>query len=159
MPLGGGSLIVELGSAGAAGIAPAAAAGDDVGVAEVRDDVVSDPNAGADEGRDVPPRAEVEVDVGEEQPFRLAAGVVVGVVDAGIEEAVERMEVGLAAIFAGNIEAQPGVPGIADAEAEEWRAVKAAPVVPGEGGRSREARMRQAFELFVAHADVADNRS
>jgi len=73
---------------------PAAAARDHVGVAKATERQIGEADAGADERRDAPPGAEIEIGVGEEQPFLLGDDVVVGVDDTAIVEGIERMELG-----------------------------------------------------------------
>src|SRR5882762_6037258 len=140
-----------------AGVGPTAAALDDIGVAEMLDGVERHADAGADEGRNGPPGAKIDIGVDERDPFRLAGGVVVGVVrnSASVVEAIERVEAGLAAIFAGHVGTKPAVPLIADAGAIERRAVEATLVKEGELRRRRERRMRDAVHELIALADIA----
>src|SRR5689334_25261825 len=117
-----------------AGVRPSATAGDNIVVAEMLDGVEGHANAGADEGRNRPPGAEIDIGVDERNPFRLAGSILVGVVrsSARVEEAIERVEAGLAAIFAGHVSTKPAVPLIADASAIERRTVEATLVEKGE---------------------------
>src|SRR5437016_947945 len=97
-----------------ASIGPTAAARDHVGVAEMLDRVVRHANAGAYEGRNRPPGPEIDIGVDQRNPLRLAGGIIVGEVASTKEVAIERVEAGLAAIFAGHIGAEPAGPLIAD---------------------------------------------
>src|SRR5262245_35447233 len=135
-----------------AGVGPAAAARDHVGVAEMLDGVEGDADARTDERRDGPPGAEVDIGVDESDPLRLAGPVVVGEVVAGVEVAVERVETGLAAIFAGHVSAEPAVPLIADASAVERRAVESALVEEGELRRGGERWMRDVVQILIVLA-------
>src|SRR5262245_58131328 len=106
-----------------AGVGPAAAARNHVGVAEMLDGVESNADARADEWRDRPPGAEVDVGVDESDPLRLAGGVVVGGIARTNEITIECVEARLAAILTRHVSAEPVVPLIADARAKERRAV------------------------------------
>src|SRR4029079_8850422 len=69
-------------------------------VAEIADRVATHADAGTDEGRDVPPRAEIDVPVDQEQPFGLACDVTVGSETAARKGPdIHALEVRLAAIF------------------------------------------------------------
>src|SRR5262245_29270316 len=138
-------------------VGPAATARDHVGVAEMRDSVESDADTRADERRDGPPGAKVDIGVDQRNPLRLAGGVVVGVEGgrAGVEEAIERMKARLAAILAGHIGAEPAVPLIADTSAIERRAVEPTLVEQSELRRRRKRRMRDVVEVLIALADIA----
>src|SRR5215468_6817160 len=138
-----------------AGVGPAAAARDHVGVAEMLDGVESNTDARADERRDRPPGSEIDIGVDESHPLRLAGLVVVGEVVAGVEVAVERVKARLASIFAGHVSAEPAGPLIANTRAIERRTVKATLVQELELRRRRERRMRDAVHELIALADIA----
>src|SRR5215813_15509355 len=127
-----------------AGVGKAATARDHVGVAEMLDGVEGNADTRADERRDGPPGAEVDIGVDERDPLRLAGRVVVGIegTRAGVEEAVERMKARFATIFTGYVGAEPAVPLISDARAEERRTVESALVQKAELRRRGERRMR-----------------
>src|SRR5262249_3207019 len=126
-----------------ASLGPSAATGDDIGVAEMLDGVERHADAGADIGCNGPPGAEIDIGVDQRNPLRLAGGVVVGAIGHGciVEVAIQRVEGGLATIFAGHIGTKPAGPLIADAGAIEWRTVEATLVEEGELRRRRERRM------------------
>src|SRR5262249_51290412 len=84
--------------------AAGAHAHDRTGVDEARNRVAGEADARADERRDVPPGAEVDIGVGETDPLRLAGGVVVRVRGAVDGDDINAVEVCLAAILAGQIE-------------------------------------------------------
>src|SRR5262249_12229066 len=111
----------------------------------------------ADERRDRPPCAEVDIRVDERDPLGLAGAVVVGIegTRAGVEEAVERVEARLATIFTGYVGAEPAVPLISDARAEGRRTVESALVQKAELRRRGERRMRDVVEKLIALADIA----
>ena len=94
-------------------------------VAEAADLDVGHAEARTDVRRQAPPGAEIEIGVGHEHPLGLAARVVVDAWPAGGEDVVRAVEVRLAAIFAGEIGAEPVVELVADAETEKRRAVPA----------------------------------
>src|SRR5262249_5882169 len=86
------------------------------------DHVAGGADAGADKGRKAPPGAEIDIGVGQEHRRRdVALHDVETVAAAGSEfgEAAGRFEARPGAIFAGHIEPQPVVPGVADAHAED----------------------------------------
>jgi hypothetical protein len=121
----------------------------DVGVGEVADRDVRAADSGADERRHRVPGAEIDIGVREEQPFRLQGAILVGLRTA---DDIEAGEGGLAAIFAGHVETQPVVPLIADAEAENRRAVE---VLVHDVDGAGEQRVVETADLLIAHADVA----
>src|SRR5215467_12581961 len=138
-----------------AGVGKAATARDHVGVAEMLDGIEGNADTRADERRDRPPCAEVDIRVDESNPLRLAGAVVVGEVAAGVEITVERVEARLAAILTGYVGAEPAVPLISDARAEERRTVEPALVQKAELRRRGERRMRDVVEKLIALADIA----
>src|SRR5262245_42954752 len=137
-----------------AGVGPATAAGDHIGVAEMLDGVERDANASADERRNGPPGAEVDISVDERHPLRLASAVVIGEVGP-VEVSIERVKARLAAIFAGHVGAEPVVPLIADTQAIERRTVESTLVEKGELLRRGERWMRDIVEELIALADIA----
>src|SRR5215467_13781203 len=140
-----------------AGVGKAATARDHVGVAEMLDGIEGNADTRADERRDRPPCAEVDIRVDERDPLGLAGAVVVGIegTRAGVEEAVERVEARLAAILTGYVRAEPAVPLIADAGTEERRTVEPALIQKGELLRSGKRWMRDVIEKLIALADIA----
>src|SRR5215471_1866596 len=140
-----------------AGVGKAATARDHVGVAEMLDGVEGNADTRTNERRDRPPGAEVDIGVHERDPLRLAGAVVVGIEGsrAGVEEAVERVKARLAAILSGYVRAEPAVPLIADARAEERRTVEPALVQKAELRRSGKRRMRDVVEKLIALANIA----
>src|SRR4029453_11641721 len=106
-------------------VGPAAAASDDVGIAEMLDLVVGHADARADERRHAPPGPEIQIAVDEDDPLRLGGPIVIVLKRRyraeGIEEPIEGAESDLAAILAGHVEPQPVVPGVAETAAEEHR--------------------------------------
>src|SRR5947208_3164423 len=94
-------------------------------VAEVRNRDPCPAGAGADERRYAPPGAEVDIGVGESQPFGFGGVKSVGAEAPGKADEIEAVEIRITAILAGNIAAEPGVELVTDAEAEDAGAVKA----------------------------------
>jgi hypothetical protein len=93
-------------------------------VDEARNGIARRADARADEGRHAPPGTEIDIGVGEEQPLRLARMVVVGQDNAAELCDLLAVEMGVAAIFAGDVGAQPIVELEAAAEREKRRAVE-----------------------------------
>ena len=85
--------------------------------------VIGAAHTGSDERRQTPPGAEIEIDVGEEHRRLMIAviGIEASAARAEFGVAAEGLELRAGAIFASDIEAQPVVPLIADAEADEER--------------------------------------
>ena len=96
------------------------------------DDDVVETDAGTDQRRYAPPGAEIGVDIGEHDPFRLAAEVSLG----QRADTIEPLEVRLAPELPGDVRAQPGIELIADAEVEDATAVDAVRQVLLRGYRS-----------------------
>ena len=93
-------------------------------VDETRNGIARGADTGADEGRHAPPGAEIDVGVGEEQPFRLAGIVVVRQDDVAELGDLLAVEMGVAAVFAGDVGAQPVVELNTAAERVHRRAVE-----------------------------------
>ncbi len=81
--------------------------------------------AGADERRHAPPGAEVDIGVGESQPFGFAGVIGVSAEAPGEADKIKAVEIRITAILAGNIAAEPGIELITDAKAEDTGSVKA----------------------------------
>jgi len=124
-------------------------------VAEVADRVAAEADTGADEWRDVPPGAEVNISVEHEGPFGLAGGItVVREAAAGNGANVETMEIRRAPVFTGEIEPQPVVDGVTNAEAEQRRRVEALVDILylNEIGV---VHIEEAANILIAEADIA----
>jgi len=78
------------------GVGPTAAAGDDIGVAEMLDGIERHANAGTDEGRNGPPGAKIDIGIGKRDPLGLAGRIIVGAIARidSVVVAVERVEAG-----------------------------------------------------------------
>src|SRR6478752_1795384 len=116
-----------------AGVGVAAAAGratravvTDRYVAEITDRVAAEPDTGAEEGREIPPGAEIDVAVEQESPFGLAGEItVVGKSAAGDGADIECVEIRLPTVFTGYVETQPVIECVADTEPEQRRCIEA----------------------------------
>ena len=86
-------------------------------------------DAGADIGDDAVEVADVDIGIGEDQQFRLLGAEIVGCRAAGVGDEIERIEIGLAALFYDEVAAQIVVELVADAAAEERGRAEAAVVV------------------------------
>jgi len=122
-------------------------------VGEAADGVARHADADADERRDVPPGAEIDIGVGHEQPFRFAGVVVVRQDDGAEAGDLLAVEMRVGAIFRGRVEAQPVVQLIADAEIDDRRASGFAPTLGVRGRRlaSPGCQRREDAQRYCAH--------
>ncbi len=119
--------------------------------------------AGADERRQAPPGAEIKIEVGKEHRCLMIAVKVVeapGTERAELRKAADRLELRAGAVFAGEIEAKPVVPLIADAAADEDGVLDVllidAPARRPDCARSRVCLVElELLEVLHADADVA----
>jgi hypothetical protein len=81
--------------------------------------------AGADKRRYALPGAEVDIGVGESQPFGFGGVISVRAEAAGKADEIEAVEIRITAILAGNVPAEPGIELVTDAKAEDAGAVEA----------------------------------
>src|SRR5258708_17422456 len=94
-------------------------------IGEVRNRDPRRAGAGADERRYAPPGAEVDIGVGERQPFGFGGVISVSAEAPGQPDEVEAVEVRITAILAGNIAAKPWVEPVTGAKAKDTRGVEA----------------------------------
>src|SRR5262249_2109102 len=87
-----------------------------VDVAKIADGVAAEADAGADEGRKPRPSAEIDIAIQQERQFGLAAGVPVGRIASAIMSIIQTVEIRFAAILAGDINSEPIVDVVADAD-------------------------------------------
>src|SRR5665647_601189 len=88
-------------------------------IAETADGVTTHADASADEGCEIVPGTEIDIGVRQERPLRFAAEIAVGRVSRSGSSDIVAVKVGATAIFAGEVEAQPFVEIVADAQAEQ----------------------------------------
>ena len=122
-----------------------------IGEAVDRDPRAAD--AGADERRHAPPGAEIDIGVGENDPLVLGGMIGVGADAARIGDAVGAVELRIAAIFTGDVTAEPVVELVADAEAEDARGVEA--VMLHRRGQGCVERVVQPVDALIAESDIA----
>src|SRR6185295_1901647 len=94
----------------------------------MRDRVLCKADAGSDERRYAPPRTEIRVSVGQDQPLGFAAGIGIhtsrGYAAIAEDEPVCRVEVGLAAILPDHVGPEPVVEPVAHTDAEDTCGIK-----------------------------------
>src|SRR6266704_4312678 len=125
----------------------------DAEIGEVRNRDPRPAGAGADERRYAPPGAEVDIGVGESEPFGFGGVIGVSAEATGEADEVKTVEIRIAAILAGNIPAEPGVEPITDAKAEDTRGVKGQ-VLAGRSIGGVE-RVIQPLDALIAESDIA----
>src|SRR5258708_11552554 len=94
-------------------------------VGEVPERAPCPAGAGADKRRYAPPCAEVDIGVGESQPFGFGGVISVSAEAPGKADEIEAVEIRITAILAGNIAAEPGIELVTDAKTEDAGGVKA----------------------------------
>src|SRR5690606_35620538 len=111
-------------------------------------------------GHDAEIIAEVEIDIGHQQPFGLLTVVFVGPVpthtsiSTRIPLAIESRKIGLAAIFDDGVRTEPIIELVTDAEAADRRTVETAVIEEFMAADDIETGMRQFVDALVAHAEM-----
>src|SRR5207244_8387855 len=99
------------------------------------------------------PGAEIDIAVGENDPFRLGGAVGVGADAADIGDLVGAVELRVAAPLTGDVGAQPVVEAITGAEAEDSGSVEAELLRRGQVVGIE--RVVEAIDALVGEADIA----